>query len=74
MQSIKQEVTCLSCERCGNIWQPRVEQPIKCPRCGHRFDSITIYKTKKVREAQPVKAEATQTRNSQPITEASSLD
>lgn len=62
------------CKKCGYDWFPRTEQPIKCPRCGHRFDSITIYKTKKVREAQPVKAEATQTRNSQPITEASSLD
>lgn len=46
MQAIKQIVTCLSCKRCGNVWQPRVEQPVKCPRCGHRFDSENIYNTK----------------------------
>jgi transposase-like protein len=58
------------CKKCGYDWFPRTEQPYKCPRCQSPLNP----KTKKVREAQPVKAEATQTRNSQPITEASPLE
>jgi|GEM_PF-4578331 DNA-directed RNA polymerase subunit RPC12/RpoP len=47
MQTIKEEVIKLMCDRCGNTWQPRVDLPVKCPRCGHRFDSTRINKTKK---------------------------
>ena len=61
MQTIKQEITCLSCDRCANTWQPRVEQPVKCPKCGHRYDSARINKTKKVGEAEAVQAPATPT-------------
>jgi len=47
MQTFKEEITKLGCDRCGNIWQPRVNNPVKCPRCGHRFDSTRVNKTKK---------------------------
>jgi len=26
----------LSCPKCGYQWIPRVENPKKCPKCGHR--------------------------------------
>jgi len=38
MQTTKKEVLMASCDRCGNTWMPRVKNPVKCPKCGHRFD------------------------------------
>ena len=35
MQTLTKQIILVACERCGNTWQPRVEQPIKCPKCGH---------------------------------------
>ncbi len=42
MQTLKKQITVILCERCGNTWQPRVKNPVKCPKCGHRFDSRII--------------------------------
>jgi len=25
----------LKCEKCGHEWIPRVENPLKCPKCEH---------------------------------------
>jgi DNA-directed RNA polymerase subunit RPC12/RpoP len=49
MQTLKKEITVIMCERCGNTWQPRVKKPVKCPKCGHRFDAKII----KIEEAEP---------------------
>jgi predicted Zn-ribbon and HTH transcriptional regulator len=35
-------VEVLGCEKCGYTWLPRVKSPLKCPKCGHRFDSSKI--------------------------------
>ena len=32
-------VKAASCDKCGYTWLPRVKSPLKCPKCGHRFDS-----------------------------------
>jgi len=37
----------MRCEKCGHEWIPRVENPLKCPRCGHIRGS-QIYKQRKL--------------------------
>lgn len=33
------------CLRCGHIWQPRVQKPIRCARCGSfRWDTLSLKK------------------------------
>jgi predicted Zn-ribbon and HTH transcriptional regulator len=29
------ELPKLTCEKCGHVWIPRVEKPVKCSKCGH---------------------------------------
>ncbi len=53
MQTIQKTIKLLKCDRCGNTWQPRIQQPVKCPKCGHRFDSKRINQKHKVGEARP---------------------
>jgi len=52
MQTLKKEVTVVICERCGNTWQPRVRKPVKCPKCGHRFDAKIMVDLFHIKEMQ----------------------
>jgi rubrerythrin len=49
MEKLK-EVKAVSCDRCGNTWLPRVKNPIKCPKCGRRFDSRTPKTTSRTKK------------------------
>jgi hypothetical protein len=48
MKELKIEIIKIVCDRCKNTWIPRVKQPIKCPKCGHRDDSSKINKKRKL--------------------------
>jgi predicted Zn-ribbon and HTH transcriptional regulator len=37
----------LKCKKCRHIWMPRIENPIKCPRCGSIIKDPVIVRAKK---------------------------
>lgn len=61
MQTIKVEIKQCRCDRCGYIWTPRVNSPVKCARCGHRSDSTRVNKTKKYPKASAPRLDSTDT-------------
>jgi len=38
------ELLKMKCEKCSHEWIPRVENPLKCPKCGH-IRGTRVYKT-----------------------------
>ena len=40
-RGIMLRMTTIKCEKCKARWVPRVESPVRCPRCGKALRAVT---------------------------------